>query len=161
MFNINNKVNDINLFFIFLSQLIAAKGNFYYSKHLKFSDNSFLNIYDSIYFLFFFSNSYSFFFDIDLYFLFNCLNTLLLIVPLLLAVAFFTLVERKIMASLQRRKGPNFVGFFGLLQPFADAVKLVIKETVIPSSANFVIFVFAPILNDLFSNLFIAGVQLL
>ena len=144
--NFNNILNNINLFFIFLSELIAAKGVFSYSKYLKFSDNSLLNIYDSIYFLFFFSSSYSFFFDIDLYFLFNCLNTLLLIVPLLLAVAFFTLVERKIMASLQRRKGPNFVGFFGLLQPFADAVKLVIKETVIPSSANFVIFVFAPIL---------------
>ena len=77
---------------------------------------------------------------------FSIIEVLLLIIPLLLSVAFFTLVERKIMASLQKRKGPNVVGFYGLLQPFADALKLIIKETIIPSSSNFVIFIFAPIL---------------
>lgn len=79
------------------------------------------------------------------FYFFNIIEILLLIIPLLLSVAFFTLVERKIMASLQKRKGPNVVGFFGLLQPFADALKLIIKETIIPSSSNFIIFIFAPI----------------
>jgi len=51
-----------------------------------------------------------------------------LIVPLLIAVAYLTLAERKVMASMQRRKGPNVVGFFGLLQPLADGLKLLIKS---------------------------------
>ena len=78
--------------------------------------------------------------------LFILLKILFVLVPVLLAVAFFTLVERKAMATLQRRKGPNVIGFFGLLQPFADALKLLIKETIIPSTANVFIFIFAPIL---------------
>lgn len=67
-----------------------------------------------------------------------------IIVPLLLSVAFLTLIERKILGAMQRRKGPNVVGFLGLLQPLADAVKLLAKETVIPSAGNKVIFVIAP-----------------
>ena len=72
-----------------------------------------------------------------------------LVVPLLVAVAYLTLAERKVMASMQRRKGPNVVGFFGLLQPLADGLKLLIKEPVLPSSANTVVFLAAPVLTFL------------
>jgi NADH-quinone oxidoreductase subunit H len=68
-------------------------------------------------------------------------------------VAYFTLAERKIMASMQRRKGPNVIGTFGLLQPLADGFKLLIKETVIPSNANTVVFILAPIITFLLSLL--------
>jgi len=60
-------------------------------------------------------------------------------------VALFTLFERKILASVQRRRGPNVVGIFGLLQPFSDAFKLIFKETIIPGLSNLVLFVVAPI----------------
>ena len=69
-----------------------------------------------------------------------------LIIPILLSVAFMTLLERKILGGIQRRKGPNIVGFWGLLQPFADALKLLIKETVVPSTANKFLFFIAPII---------------
>ena len=74
------------------------------------------------------------------------LKILIIIVTLLIAVAFFTLAERKILGSIQRRKGPNVVGVYGLLQPISDGFKLLIKETVLPSSANKFIFVLAPII---------------
>lgn len=70
---------------------------------------------------------------------------LLAAVPLLLSVAFLTLSERKVMGSIQRRKGPNVVGFFGFFQPIADGLKLLVKEPVLPSHANLLIFQFAPI----------------
>ena len=73
-------------------------------------------------------------------------------VPLLLAIAFLTLAERKVMASMQRRKGPNVVGVLGLFQPIADGLKLLVKEPVLPSSANLVIFLFAPVLTFLLSQ---------
>ncbi len=74
------------------------------------------------------------------------LKTIALILPLLISVAYFTLAERKILSSIQRRKGPNVVGTFGLLQPLADGLKLFVKETVLPSSANLALFIVAPIL---------------
>ena len=74
-----------------------------------------------------------------------------LIVPLLLAVAFLTLAERKVMASMQRRKGPNVVGIFGILQPIADGLKLLLKEPVLPSNANTLIFLLAPVLTFMLS----------
>jgi NADH-quinone oxidoreductase subunit H len=72
-------------------------------------------------------------------------ETLIFLIPMLLAVAFLTLFERKVLASIQKRRGPNVVGLFGLLQPFADALKLLIKEPIIPSSANKFLFILAPI----------------
>jgi len=74
-------------------------------------------------------------------------------VPLLLAVAYLTLAERKVLAAMQRRKGPNTVGLYGLFQPLADGVKLLIKEAIIPSVANKFIFVVSPMLTFLLSLL--------
>ena len=68
------------------------------------------------------------------------------IVPILLLVAFYTLAERKAMGAIQRRKGPNVVGFWGLLQPIADGLKLIIKEIVIPKKAELNIYLLAPML---------------
>jgi len=72
-------------------------------------------------------------------------EVLAVVVPLLIAVAYLTYFERKVLAFSQLRKGPNVVGPFGLLQPFADGLKLLIKETVVPSGANRVVFIVAPI----------------
>jgi NADH-quinone oxidoreductase subunit H len=71
---------------------------------------------------------------------------LAMVVPLLVAVAFLTLAERKVIAAMQFRRGPNVVGPFGLLQPFADGVKLFLKETIIPTGANKVLFLIAPMI---------------
>ena len=71
---------------------------------------------------------------------------LLVTVPLLLAVAYMTYADRKIWASIQLRRGPNVVGPFGLLQPMADGLKLLLKETIVPSSANGVLFLIAPMI---------------
>ena len=78
---------------------------------------------------------------------------LLIVVPILLSVAYLTLAERKIMGSMQQRKGPNVVGFIGLLQPLADGLKLLLKETVIPTNSNTFSFVFSPVLSLLLSLL--------
>ncbi len=86
-------------------------------------------------------------------FLIIFLRILLLLLPLLIGIAYLTLIERKIIASMQRRKGPNVIGFFGLLQPFADALKLMLKETILPSVANRIIFLLAPIITLVLSLL--------
>ncbi len=76
---------------------------------------------------------------------------LVIIVPLLLAVAYLTLAERKVLAAAQLRKGPNVVGPFGLFQPLADGLKLLMKETVIPTGANRGVFMAAPIVTFVLS----------
>ena len=74
------------------------------------------------------------------------IEALALLVPLLIVVAYLTYAERKVLAAMQMRRGPNVVGPFGLLQPFADALKMIMKETVIPSGANRALFLMAPML---------------
>ena len=80
-------------------------------------------------------------------------EVLIVLVPILLSVAFVTIAERKTMGSMQRRLGPNYVGYYGILQPFADALKLLIKETIIPSHANKILFYIGPILTLVFGLL--------
>ena len=80
-------------------------------------------------------------------------KSLLVVLMVLLSVAFLTAAERKVMSAMQQRKGPNVVGFLGLLQPIADGLKLFAKETVIPSSSNPVNFALAPILTFFLSLL--------
>lgn len=81
------------------------------------------------------------------------IKPLLVIVPLLISVAYFTLAERKIMGAIHRRRGPNVVGVYGLLQPLADGFKLFVKETVIPSTANQILFIFSPMITFIVSLL--------
>ena len=73
-------------------------------------------------------------------------EALALLVPLLIGVAYLTYAERKVLAAMQLRKGPNVVGPFGLLQPFADALKMIMKETIIPAGSNRLLFLMAPML---------------
>lgn len=84
----------------------------------------------------------SFFFLFSLSILISFIS---LILPLLLAVAFFTLYERHLLAALQRRQGPNITGFFGLFQAIADGLKLLLKESILPKRANFLIFILSPV----------------
>ena len=81
------------------------------------------------------------------------LKTLAMLVPVLISVAYLTYAERKVMAAIQLRKGPNVVGPFGLLQPFADAIKMITKETIVPSGANRVLFMMAPMLTFILAML--------
>lgn len=85
--------------------------------------------------------------------LLNLIDVLCIVLPVLLSVAFMTIIERKQLAAHQRRVGPNIVGYYGLLQPFADALKLILKETIIPSQSNKVLFFLAPISTLIFSLL--------
>jgi NADH-ubiquinone oxidoreductase chain 1 len=83
----------------------------------------------------------------------SIIEVLLVTVPVLLTVAFVTVAERKTMASMQRRLGPNVVGYYGLLQAFADALKLILKEYVSPTQANLALFFLGPIITLIFSLL--------
>src|SRR4051812_26504336 len=86
-----------------------------------------------------------------IFILITILKILSIIVPLLISVAYFTIAERKIMGAIQRRRGPNVIGFIGLLQPLADGLKLFAKETTLPTSANSSIFLLAPSLTFILS----------
>jgi NADH-quinone oxidoreductase subunit H len=97
---------------------------------------------------------YEFFYNTNLgLVILTVLQALALLVPLLIGVAYLTLAERKVLAAIQLRKGPNVVGPFGLLQPFADALKMLMKETIIPSGSNRLLFLMAPMLTFLLAML--------
>ena len=83
----------------------------------------------------------------------SIIEVLLVTVPVLLTVAFVTVAERKTMASMQRRLGPNIVGYYGLLQAFADALKLILKEYISPTQANIILFFIGPVITLVFSLL--------
>jgi len=83
--------------------------------------------------------------------LYSLLEVLVVLLPVLLSVAFMTIIERKVLAGMQRRVGPNVVGYYGTLQPFADALKLVVKEMIIPQHATKSLFFLAPIISLVFS----------
>ena len=83
----------------------------------------------------------------------SLIDVLVVLLPMLLSVAFMTIIERKQLAAHQRRVGPNYVGYFGVLQPFSDALKLIVKETIIPSQSNKIIFYLAPVSSLIFSLL--------
>ena len=85
-------------------------------------------------------------------------HILAITLPLLISVAYLTYAERKVIAAMQLRKGPNVVGPFGLLQPIADALKLFGKETIIPSGSNRIIFVMAPMLTLVLALIAWAGI---
>jgi NADH:ubiquinone oxidoreductase subunit H len=83
----------------------------------------------------------------------SILEVIILIIPVLLSVAYVTVAERKTMASMQRRLGPNIVGYYGLLQAFADALKLLLKEYVAPTQSNIILFFLGPVITLIFSLL--------
>ena len=83
----------------------------------------------------------------------SIIEVILIVVPVLLVVAFVTIAERKTMASMQRRLGPNIVGYYGLLQAFADALKLLLKEYISPTQANIILFFLGPIITLIFALL--------
>jgi NADH-quinone oxidoreductase subunit H len=74
-------------------------------------------------------------------------KSIILLIPILLVIAYFTLIERKLMGSVQRRRGPNVVGYLGLLQPLADGLKLFVKETVFPANSDLYLFLFSAFLS--------------
>jgi NADH-ubiquinone oxidoreductase chain 1 len=76
--------------------------------------------------------------------LLSLLDVLLVLIPVLISVAIITIVERKVLAYTQRRIGPNIVGYYGILQPFADALKLILKENLIPQHVNKILFFISP-----------------
>jgi len=83
----------------------------------------------------------------------SIIEVLIVTLPVLFVIAFVTVAERKTMASMQRRLGPNIVGYYGLLQAFADALKLLLKEYVSPTQANLILFFLGPIITLVFSLL--------
>ena len=95
-----------------------------------------------------------------LFFIETFVKVLTVILPLLIGVAYFTLAERQLMSSIQRRRGPNVVGLFGIIQPLADGLKLLTKETILPSSANTFVFLLAPVITFILALIGWAAVPL-
>ena len=85
--------------------------------------------------------------------IYSLAEVIVVLVPILLSVAFMTIIERKVMASIQRRVGPNVVGVYGVLQPFSDALKLIVKEIIVPHQSNKVLLFIAPMVTLTFSLL--------
>ena len=85
--------------------------------------------------------------------IYSIAEVVVVLVPILLSVAFMTIIERKVMASIQRRVGPNVVGVYGVLQPFSDALKLIVKEIIVPHQSNKVLLFIAPMVTLTFSLL--------
>jgi NADH-quinone oxidoreductase subunit H len=85
------------------------------------------------------------------YLLWLIIKFLCVIVPLLISVDYFTLAERKVLGAIQRRRGPNVVGVYGLLQPLADGLKLFVKEAIVPSNSNKALFQASPVITFLVS----------
>ena len=83
--------------------------------------------------------------------IFIALKIILIVLPLLLSVAYLTYAERRVIGLMQMRRGPNRVGPFGLLQPIADAVKLIFKETIVPTPASKIVFMIAPMITFILS----------
>ena len=83
--------------------------------------------------------------------IFIALKVILIVLPLLLSVAYLTYAERRVIGLMQMRRGPNRVGPFGLLQPIADAVKLIFKETIVPTPASKIVFMIAPMITFILS----------
>jgi NADH-ubiquinone oxidoreductase chain 1 len=113
-------------------------------------------VYDIQLYLFVFYNKYYLYKCKNMLYLpiiISIIEVLILILPMLLTVAFVTVAERKTMASMQRRLGPNVVGYYGFLQAFADALKLLLKEYVSPTQANNLLFFIAPMITLIFSLL--------
>lgn len=81
------------------------------------------------------------------------LKVLIVVIPVLISVAYFTLVERKILGSIQRRRGPDVIGVYGLLQPLSDGLKLFMKEAVVPSNSDKTVFIASPIITFVISLL--------
>jgi NADH-ubiquinone oxidoreductase chain 1 len=83
--------------------------------------------------------------------IFSILEVVSVLIPTLLLIAYVTVAERKTMASMQRRLGPNAVGYYGLLQAFADALKLLLKEYIAPTQSNIILFFIGPIITLIFA----------
>jgi NADH-ubiquinone oxidoreductase chain 1 len=88
---------------------------------------------------------------VNYYTIISIIEVILVSIPILLSVAYITVAERKTMASMQRRLGPNSVGYYGLLQAFADALKLLLKEYIAPTQSNMVLFFLGPVITLIFS----------
>jgi NADH-ubiquinone oxidoreductase chain 1 len=111
-------------------------------------------IFYSYFTLSFYKNqNYLTFHDLISYIYIYLIEVLIVLIPALLGVAYVTVAERKTMASMQRRLGPNIVGYYGLLQAFADALKLILKEYVAPTQSNVMLFFLGPVLTLIFSLL--------